>query len=93
MRQTNNSFWNYQAGLTLRFFNALRMSPDKRLQEILTRHQERIEILEYIIRRQITKSTYSHVDGVEVRSSYLSTETNSETQPWVLLGLHGHPYD
>jgi hypothetical protein len=93
VRQSNHSFWNYQAGLTLRFFRALRMSPVEALQKVFMRHQERIDLLESILRRQISKSTYSHADGVEVRSSILSGETNSETQPWVLLGLLGHPYD
>ena len=32
-------------------------------------------------------------DSVEIRTSIYSGETNSETQPWVMLGLLGHPYD
>ena len=50
-------------------------------------------MLEGVLRRQLELATRDHADGPEIRSSWLSAETNSETQPWALLGLLGHPWD
>jgi hypothetical protein len=77
----------------LRLFRALRDSPDPRLQALHARHAERLAVLEPLLRRQVALSTREHPDGLEIRSSWLSSETNSETQPWVVLGLLGHPWD
>jgi len=88
-RQTNNGFWNFHAGLTLRLFRALRGAPNPDLQAVVGRHHERIELFEIIMRRQIEQSITRRNDAVEIRSSILSTETNSETQPWAALGLFG----
>jgi hypothetical protein len=88
-RHTNNGFWNYHAGLTLRLFTALRNASNPALREIVGRHYERMELLEMIMRRQIKRSATQREDAVEIRSSFLSTETNSETQPWATLGLVG----
>lgn len=88
-RHTSNGFWNYHAGLTLRFFTALRNASDPALQAIVARHHERMELFEIIMRRQIRRSITRRDDAVEIRSSILSTETNSETQPWATLGLLG----
>jgi hypothetical protein len=40
-----------------------------------------------IMRWHIERSLSWHDGAVEIRSSILSTETNSETQPWAMLGL------
>ena len=45
------------------------------------------------MRWQLQRSITERDDSVEIRTSVYSTETNSETQPWVMLGLLGHPYD
>lgn len=90
-RHTNNAFWNYHAGLTLRFFAALRNTSDPALQAIAARHRDRITLFDTIFRLQIASSMTWHHNGLELRSSVLSTETNSETQPWVMLGLLGDP--
>jgi hypothetical protein len=86
-RLTNHGYWNYHAGLTLRFFAALRKAVHPALQAIAARHRERIELLEMIMRWHIERSLSWRGDAVEIRSSVLSTETNSETQPWATLGL------
>lgn len=86
-RHTNHGYWNYHAGLTLRFFAALRRSGDPALQAVVARHRERMELLEMIMRWHIERSLTWHDDAVEIRSSVLSTETNSETQPWAMVGL------
>jgi hypothetical protein len=86
-RHTNHGYWNYHAGLTLRFFGALRRTADPVLQAVAARHRERIELLEMIMRWHIERSLSWHDGAVELRSSVLSTETNSETQPWATVGL------
>jgi hypothetical protein len=89
IRRWNSGFWNFQTGLMLRLFGALRNTTDPALQEIVARHRERIGLFEMIIRWHIARSLTWHEDAVEIRSSMLSTETNSETQPWAVLGLLG----
>jgi hypothetical protein len=92
-RRTQNAFWNFKAGLTLRFFDALRNSPNPSLRSVALRHGERMGRLDMILRQQIARSITQRDDGVEIRTAVSSTETNSETQPWVMLGLFGHPWD
>ncbi len=86
-RRTENGYWNFKAGLTLRFFAALRAAQHPALQAVLDRHRDRIELLEHILRRQLAASITVHADGLELRCSVLSAETNSESQPWAVLGL------
>ena len=92
-RSTQNAFWNFKAGLTLRFFDALRNSPNPSLRSVALRHGERMERLEMILRQQIESSITPRENGIEIRTAVSSAETNSETQPWVMLGLFGHPWD
>lgn len=92
-RHTENAYWNFNVGLALRFFLALRNSPDPRLQAVAARHRDRIELFELVLRWQLRRSITERGDCVEFRTSVYSGETNSETQPWVMLGLLGHPYD
>jgi len=91
--RTANAFWNFKAGLTLRFFSALRAAEDPALQAVAARHHDRMGLLEMVMRRQLEQSVTEHEDGVEIRCSVQSTETNSESQPWAMLGLVGHPLD
>jgi hypothetical protein len=90
---SDTAMWNFKAGLTLRFFAALRHSPDRALQAIVARHGERIFSFEAVLRRQLAQSIAERDGCIEFRTSVLSGETNSETQPWVMLGLLGHPLD
>jgi hypothetical protein len=92
-RRTQNAFWNFKAGMTLRFLGALRNSPNPSLQSLALRHGGRLERLETILRQQIARSITQREDSVEIRTAVSSGETNSETQPWVMLGLFGHPAD
>ena len=92
-RRTENPFWNFKAGMTLRFFGALRTTPNQALEAVAARHRDRIELFEIILRRQLERSITERDDGVEIRCAEIAAETNSETQPWVMLGLLGHPYD
>jgi hypothetical protein len=92
-RHTENAFWNFKAGMTLRFFAALRASPHPPLRSIAARYGERMDLFETVLRRQVERSITQREDSIEVRTAISAGETNSETQPWVMLGLFGHPYD
>ena len=91
--QHHTGFWNFKAGLALRFFAALRGAPIASLQAIAARHADRLELFEAMLRRQLGRSIADRDQGVEIRTSVFSGETNSETQPWAVLGLVGHPHD
>jgi uncharacterized protein YyaL (SSP411 family) len=91
--RTENAFWNFKAGMTLRFFAALRRSPRPSLQSIVSRYRERMDLFEIVLRRQLERSITQREDSIEVRTAVSAGETNSETQPWVMLGLFGHPHD
>jgi hypothetical protein len=92
-RHTENSYWNFNVGLALRLFGALRNSAVPEIRQIAARHGDRIELLEFLLHRQLQRSITERDDSVEIRTSMYSAETNSETQPWVMLGLLGHPCD
>jgi hypothetical protein len=92
-RHNENSYWNFNVGLALRLFAALRNSPRAELRQIAERHRERMELFELVMRHQLMRSITERGDSIEIRTSIYSAETNSETQPWVMLGLLGHPYD
>src|SRR4029079_17138609 len=77
-----NAYWNFNVGLALRFFAALRASPDPALQQVACRHRDRIELLELVLHRQLRRSITEREGCVEIRTSIYSGETNSETQPW-----------
>ena len=81
-------FWNYKLGVTLRALNAtlaaadagiLAITPEQRLQTTL-----RIDLA----RTQLVGSFRHHGPQLEILTSRLAGETNSETQPWVALGLN-----
>lgn len=92
-RRTEGAFWNFKAGLTLRLFAALRDSPEPAVRDIAARHRDRLELFETILRRQLEHSLKVYPDGLEFCCAVPAGETNSETQPWVMLGLLGHPAD
>jgi hypothetical protein len=91
--RTENAFWNFKAGMTLRFLAALRKSPNPSLRSIVARHRERMELFETVLRWQIERSITEREESIEIRTAISAGETNSETQPWVMLGIFGHPWD
>jgi hypothetical protein len=91
--RTENPFWNFKVGMTLRFFGALRNATDPALQAVAAQHRDRIELFEMILLRQLERSISERDNSIEIRSAEFATETNSETQPWVMTGLLGHPFD
>ena len=92
-RRNENAFWNFKVGMTLRFFAALRRSSHPALRSIVARNRERMDLFEIVLRSQLERSITRAEDGIEIRTAISAGETNSETQPWVMLGLFGHPYD
>jgi hypothetical protein len=92
-RRTENASWNFKAGMTLRFFAALRRSSHPSLRSIAARHGGRMDLFEIILRRQLERSITQREESIEILTAVAAGETNSETQPWVMLGLFGHPWD
>ena len=92
-RHSDNAFWNFKAGVTLRLLTALQTSPCPEVQAIFARHSDRIGLFTSILQRQIARSITRRGDSLAIRTSRFAAETNSETQPWVMLGLFGHPCD
>jgi hypothetical protein len=90
-RRTLDMFWNFNAGLTLRLFNALRATVHPGLQAVWMKHEARLSMLEIMMRERIRRSLRPRGAGIEILTSMLSAEGNSETQPWVALGLIGSP--
>ena len=86
------AFWNFKAGLSLRFFGALRRSPNAAVQAIASRHRDRVAVFETVLRRQLAQAAAEH-GGASIPHLGCVGEANSETQPWVMLGLLGHPFD
>lgn len=82
-----DAFWNYSAGLTLRAFKALRRAAHPALREVAARHALRMDALGGLMERQIARSLRDRDDALEIRTSHLSAEGNSETQPWVALAV------
>jgi hypothetical protein len=91
--QADPVVWSYKVGLTLRLFAALRACSDGRIQAVVERHRERLDRFEGMLRHLLAKVIVDRGDAIEFLCSPLSAETNSETQPWVMLGLLGHPCD
>ena len=87
-RLNPHAYWNFCAGLTLRLFKLLRQSTHQATTEILARHEHKLEIYEALLRLQLRRSLVPREGGaIEVLTARLSGEGNSETQPWVALGL------
>ena len=89
VRHTMHTFWNFTSGLSLRLFNALRAARHPGLRDLWAEHATRITAMEWLMRNRIQRSLRPRDGSVEILTSVLSGETNSETQPWVALGLSG----
>lgn len=92
-RRTADGFWNFSAALALRAFGAMRRSRHPGIRQALARHGERVGVFELLLRDQLRRSLRSRGDAIEIRTSVLSTEGNSETQPWAALALVEDPGD
>jgi hypothetical protein len=88
-RHRLEGFWTYKAGLFLQLLSVLRASVSPHLQPLWAKHRGRLEILEAVARFRLERSLRRRDDGIEILTSMLSSETNSETQPWAALGMLG----
>ena len=86
-RHAMPAFWNYQIGITLRMLNALRASRRDDLRAVWQLHAPRFTTLEWMLRHRVEQCLRRREDATEIRTSVLSSETNSETQPWVAVAL------
>ena len=83
----DTGFWNYKLGLALRAFKAVRLVQDL---GFLTLDQDTLDYLTRLMDRAmeaLRSSLRFEDDTLEVLTSRRSGETNSETQPWVALGI------
>jgi hypothetical protein len=82
-----DAFWNFCSALALRAITQLKQNNISELRQLYEKHEVRLEIIEALIRMQFARSTTVRDGSIEVRTSALSAESNSETQPWVALSL------
>jgi tRNA (mo5U34)-methyltransferase len=83
----DTGYWNFKLGLTLRAFNAIRQMQDLEVLSLDPETLKHLDLLTRISRRAILPSVRRHDATVEVLTCQRAGETNSETQPWVALGL------
>ena len=87
-RRTMGGEWNFCSALTLRAFKALRRSRHPAIQAVEEKHRDRLGLLTAVMHDQIRRSLRPRDGGaLEVRTSVLSGEGNSETQPWAALAF------
>lgn len=80
-------YWMFKLGLLLRALDALRIASEVGAVELDAATVDRIDLLSQLARRFVGKSTRDHGGQLEVLTGIRSGEGNSETQPWVALGL------
>ena len=83
----DSGFWNFKLGLSLRAFNAIRRMQELGKLSLDWASLDHLDTLDRMGRAALQSSMRRVGDTVEVLTSHRSTETNSETQPWVALGL------
>ena len=83
----DTGFWNYKLGLALRAFNAVRLAQDLALLSLDPNTADYLIRLMDQAHASLRSSLRLEGGTLEVLTSQRSQETNSETQPWVALGL------
>ena len=83
----DTGYWNFKMGLLLRALHAVQRADASGALPLDEAVRDRTGFLIGLARRIIGQSTRDHGDTLEVLTSHRSGETNSETQPWVSLGL------
>lgn len=83
----DTSFWNFKTGLALRALHAVDRATQAGLLSADWRQKQRIRLRLELAHDLLDTSVTWHGEMLEVRTSWWSGETNSETQPWVALGL------
>jgi hypothetical protein len=83
----DTGFWNYKLGLTLRALHATLAAADAGILPITAEQRLQTCLRIDLARHQLASSFRHHGPQLEILTSRLAGETNSETQPWVALGL------
>lgn len=83
----DTGYWNFKLGLSLRAFNSIRQIQDLGLLSLDPHTLNHLDLLTEVSRRAIVPSVRRGDGTVEVLTCHRAGETNSETQPWVALGL------
>lgn len=83
----DTGFWTYKLGLLLRAFAVIAAGGTQgciHLSDDARRHMTRLEAAAL---GAVMRSTVCRAEGIEILTSHNAGETNSETQPWVAMGL------
>jgi SAM-dependent methyltransferase len=83
----DTGFWSFKCGLALRAFNAVLQMQRLGFLFLDQDTLNHLEVLNAIARLALKPSMQWEAGKLEALTSQKSTETNSETQPWVALGL------
>jgi hypothetical protein len=83
----DTGFWNYKLGITLRALRAVERAAAASVIRITTEDESRITMRMNVCIGALSSCMRHHGDLIEILTSRISGETNSETQPWVALGL------
>ncbi len=83
----DTGFWTYKLGLVLRALATIDHGIMTGRIAISAATHTHIDRLRSTAQKALAHATVCRDDTIEVRTSYNAGETNSETQPWVALGL------
>ena len=83
----DTGFWNFKLGMVMRALQAVRNAAASGVIAASAQERERLRQRLELAQCLIDESIREQGDGLEVLTSRIAGETNSETQPWVALGL------
>jgi len=87
----DTGFWNFKLGMVLRALRAAAHAADAGKLDLDTAARRRLTTRRDLCADLLSQSMRWHRDDgaemLEVLTSRISSETNSETQPWIALGL------
>ena len=83
----DTGFWNFKLGVTLRALRAVERAAACGALRLSAADLVRVTVRRDLCIRFLSESMRKHGDLMEVLTSRIAGETNSETQPWVALGL------
>ena len=80
--------WGFKCGLVLRAISVTKVVRERFPMGWTAAFDEQLEWLKEECIRYIRVSMVNITAGIEVKTSYDSAETNTESQPWAAIGLH-----
>ena len=83
----DTGFWNFKLGLVLRALHAAGHAAEAGVIAMTERERQRLDLRIMVARDLLAGSYRWHGAMLEVLTSRISGETNSETEPWVALGM------